>query len=86
MKGIVIEFKGKPIMVVREIEFKDSREFIVKQNECQNNMRELLQDQEKQEKKIVELESNQIKMNAQIRYLSGEITEQECNEICGLKV
>lgn len=84
IKQVVIIYQnGKPVELCDIKTFQNTNDFLKFKEEVEFNKTLLDQENERKEKKILELEKRIKLLELEAKYNRGEITEKEYEELCG---
>lgn len=86
-QAVIIKHEDKPIMVLPITTFQSAEDYVKFEQECNNNIQELKQSKENSRLElalaVMDLKNQIDDLKVEIKYLKGEITEEEYTKLIG---
>ena len=86
-QAVIIRYEDKPVMVLPITTFQSAEDFVKFEKECRDNLKELIDSNERKFAGLLVRVINQQKqidiLKAEIKYVKGEITEEEYTKLIG---
>lgn len=86
-QAVIIRYEDKPVMVLPITTFQSAEDFVKFEKECRDNFKELIESNEHKFAGLLVTVINQQKqidiLKAEVKYVKGEITEEEYTKLIG---
>ena len=86
-QAVIIRYNDKPVYCGAITTFQSAEDFVKFEKECRDNLKELIESNERKFAGLLDTVINQQKqidiLKAEVKYVKGEITEEEYTKLIG---